>query len=176
TSGRLNIYAGGQMLVGSTVSTLTFTASGAVTADSVYPATLSGVSVNGRDVTSSLSGGELGALIALRDEPSCALTHASTADNADHLSAGFVEALRALYGGTRRAAQELDGQIVELDGALFTAEMMQRARMQPVDQALPYPLGGEGGPKGRMRGLPASGSSSDGQPADTAPSSERLRR
>jgi flagellar hook-associated protein 1 FlgK len=68
TSGRLSIYAGGQMLVGTTVSTLSFTASGALTADSTYPTSLSGVSVNGRDVTSSLTGGELGALIDLRDE------------------------------------------------------------------------------------------------------------
>ncbi|GLK47237.1 flagellar hook-associated protein 1 [Brevundimonas intermedia] len=67
-SGRLNIYAGGQMLVGTTVSTLSFTPSGTVSADSTYPVSLSGVSVNGRDVTSSLTGGELGALIALRDE------------------------------------------------------------------------------------------------------------
>lgn len=67
-SGRLNIYAGGQMLVGTTVSTLSFTASGALSADSTYPTSLSGVSVNGRDVTSSLTGGELGALIDLRDE------------------------------------------------------------------------------------------------------------
>lgn len=67
-SGRLNIYAGGQMLVGTTVSTLSFTPSGTVSADSTYPDSLSGVSVNGRDVTSSLTGGELGALIALRDE------------------------------------------------------------------------------------------------------------
>ncbi|WAC60697.1 flagellar hook-associated protein FlgK [Brevundimonas sp. SL130] len=67
-SGRLNIYAGGQMLVGTTVSTLSFTPSGSVSADSTYPTNLSGVSVNGRDVTSSLTGGELGALIDLRDE------------------------------------------------------------------------------------------------------------
>jgi flagellar hook-associated protein 1 FlgK len=67
-AGRLNIYAGGQMLVGTTVSTLSFTASGALTADSTYPTSLSGVSVNGRDVTSSLTGGELGAQIALRDD------------------------------------------------------------------------------------------------------------
>ncbi|WP_332678942.1 terminase large subunit domain-containing protein [Brevundimonas sp.] len=71
------------------------------------------------------------ALISLRDEPSCVLTHAGTADNADHLSAGFVESLRALYGGTRREAQEIEGRVVDLDGALFTAEMMARARLAP---------------------------------------------
>ncbi len=68
------------------------------------------------------------ALVSLRDEPSCAPTHAGTADNADHLSPGFVDSLRALYGGTRREAQEIEGQIVDLDGALFTAEMMAVAR------------------------------------------------
>ena len=73
------------------------------------------------------------ALISLRDEPSCALTHAGTADNADHLSAGFLDGLRALYGGTRREAQEIEGRVVDLDGALFTAEMMMAARVIPSD-------------------------------------------
>ncbi|WP_439476906.1 terminase large subunit domain-containing protein [Brevundimonas sp.] len=68
------------------------------------------------------------ALISLRDEPSCALTHAGTADNAEHLSPGFLDELRTLYGGTRREAQEIEGQIVDLAGALFTAEMMAGAR------------------------------------------------
>ncbi|MDY6923897.1 MAG: ligase-associated DNA damage response DEXH box helicase [Pseudomonadota bacterium] len=40
----------------------------------------------------------------------------------------------------------------------------------------PSPLGGEGGPEGRMRGKPAPHSSLDDLPAVTAPSSERLRR
>jgi phage terminase large subunit-like protein len=71
------------------------------------------------------------ALVRLRDEAGCALTHAPTAENAEHLSPGFLDNLHALYGGTRRAAQELDGRIVELDGALFTVEMMARARLQP---------------------------------------------
>lgn len=68
------------------------------------------------------------ALIALRDEASCALTHAGTAENAEHLSPGFLEELRSLYGGTRREAQEIEGLIVDLAGALFTAEMMAVAR------------------------------------------------
>lgn len=70
------------------------------------------------------------ALIRLRDESSCALTHAATTDNAAHLAPGFVEGLRELYGGTRREAQELEGKIVELDGALFTTAMMVKARFE----------------------------------------------
>ncbi|RZJ42039.1 MAG: hypothetical protein EON87_15470 [Brevundimonas sp.] len=77
------------------------------------------------------------ALVRLKDEASCALTHAATTDNAAHLSPGFVEGLRELYGGTRREAQELEGRIVELDGVLFTTEMMLKARS-------PEPLEGQG--------------------------------
>lgn len=71
------------------------------------------------------------ALLALREEASCVVTHAATAENAEHLSAGFLEALESLYGGTRRAAQELEGRIVEMDGALFTAAMMAAVRDPP---------------------------------------------
>ncbi|WP_425542032.1 terminase large subunit domain-containing protein, partial [Brevundimonas lenta] len=68
------------------------------------------------------------ALRRLRGEPGCVETHATTRDNAANLSAGFVEGLERLYGGTRKAAQELEGKVVEQEGALFTAEMMMRAR------------------------------------------------
>jgi len=68
------------------------------------------------------------ALKALRAEASCQLTHATTRDNGDHLAPGFLEGLERLYGGTRRAAQELEGQVVEPEGGLFTAEMMAAAR------------------------------------------------
>ncbi len=67
------------------------------------------------------------ALRALRAEASCVGTHAATAENAAHLSAGFLEGLTALYGGTRRAAQEMEGLVVEAEGALFSAEMLAAA-------------------------------------------------
>ena len=84
-----------------------------------------------RQVTQTLA--DLGkaqtrALIGLRAEASCVQTHAGTEENSVHLAPGFVEELRALYGGTRREAQELEGRVVDLDGALFTAEMMAAAR------------------------------------------------
>jgi phage terminase large subunit-like protein len=68
------------------------------------------------------------ALIALKAEATCVTTHATTAENAEHLSPGFLEELTARYGGTRRAAQELEGRVVEIDGALFTAAMMAACR------------------------------------------------
>ena len=65
----------------------------------------------------------------LRAERSCVLTQAGTAVNAAHLSPAFLEDLRELYGGTRLAAQELDGVLVEAaDAALWTAEMLAQAR------------------------------------------------
>ena len=38
-----------------------------------------------------------------------AITRASTAQNAAYLAPAFLEGLRGLYGGTRLAAQELEG-------------------------------------------------------------------
>ncbi|HEY1225160.1 MAG TPA: terminase family protein [Brevundimonas sp.] len=68
------------------------------------------------------------ALRALRAEPGLVETHAGTRDNAAHLAAGFVEGLERLYGGTRRAAQEIEGRVVEVDGALWTAERLAACR------------------------------------------------
>ncbi|WGM32718.1 terminase family protein [Brevundimonas sp. NIBR11] len=55
-------------------------------------------------------------------------SHAPTDANADNLADGFLEAMQDLYGGTRRAAQELDGALLEAEGALFTHAEMARAR------------------------------------------------
>ncbi|CAN5267504.1 hypothetical protein BH10PSE2_BH10PSE2_15540 [soil metagenome] len=68
------------------------------------------------------------ALRALRAEASCVQTHAPTKDNAANLAPAFLDGLEALYGGTRRAAQELDGLVVEPEGGLFTALMIAGAR------------------------------------------------
>jgi phage terminase large subunit-like protein len=70
----------------------------------------------------------IAALRALRAEPSCAITHAPTSTNAAHLAPTFLSGLEALYGGTRLAAQELEGLLVEGDGALFRAEDLAKAR------------------------------------------------
>ncbi|WP_426038585.1 terminase large subunit domain-containing protein [Brevundimonas sp. DC300-4] len=62
-------------------------------------------------------------------EEGCVRTHAPTGANAENLAEGFLEAMQDLYGGTRRAAQELDGVVLEAEGALFTSVEMARARM-----------------------------------------------
>ncbi len=68
------------------------------------------------------------ALRRLLKEPGLTRTDLPTAANADNLAPAFLDGLEGLYGGTRLAAQELEGKVVEGDGALFTLEMMQDAR------------------------------------------------
>ncbi len=68
------------------------------------------------------------ALKTLIAEPGVAVTRAGTAENAGNLAPAFLSTLEALYGGTRLAAQELDGVIVEDEGGLFRAEDLARCR------------------------------------------------
>lgn len=68
------------------------------------------------------------ALKALIAEPGARVTRAGTSANAAHLAPAFLRTLESLYGGTRLAAQELDGIIVETDGGLFRAEDLARCR------------------------------------------------
>ena len=70
------------------------------------------------------------ALKRLLKEPGLARSDLPTRINAAHLAPAFLEGLEALYGGTRLAAQELDGRVVEGDGALFKLEMMSGARAE----------------------------------------------
>ena len=68
------------------------------------------------------------ALKQLMGEAGCVVTRAGTGANAAHLAPGFVEGLTALYGGTRLAAQEIDGQVVDDGLTLWSAEMLAAGR------------------------------------------------
>lgn len=70
----------------------------------------------------------LPALRVLRAEASCVTTQAATIVNAAHLAPSFLDGLAALYGGTRLAAQELEGRLLDGDGALWRVEDIERAR------------------------------------------------
>lgn len=70
----------------------------------------------------------LPALRRLLAQDGTCIDRAGTQANAAHLSPGFLKHLRALYAGTRLEAQELEGLVVEADGALFRAEDLARAR------------------------------------------------
>nr|WP_281246063.1 terminase family protein [Brevundimonas viscosa] len=112
------------------------------------------------------------ALKALREEAGGVETHAPTTANAAHLSEGFVEGLRAVYGGTRREAQELEGRVVDMDGALFTAEMLAAAR--EVVSAPPDGRTGCGVPSTALRAVQGCGAPSTALRAVALPQGGRI--
>jgi phage terminase large subunit-like protein len=60
-------------------------------------------------------------------EPTTAVTHARTHDNAFNLSAAFFDAVLTRYAGTRLGRQELDGEIIdERPDALWSRELLER--------------------------------------------------
>lgn len=66
---RVMIYAaGGEQLLGASAAKLSYDASSSLSADAVYPGAIAGVTVNGKDITTSITSGKLGGLITLRDD------------------------------------------------------------------------------------------------------------
>ncbi|MGH6952402.1 MAG: terminase large subunit domain-containing protein [Vitreimonas sp.] len=70
----------------------------------------------------------ISALRKLRAEASCVVTQAATAINAANLAPSFIGSIEERYGGTRLAAQELEGLLLDGDGSLFRAEDLARAK------------------------------------------------
>ena len=65
---QLRVYTtGGDALLGTTAATLSYTASSQLGASATYPGAISGILLNGKDITASQTTGELGALVTLRD-------------------------------------------------------------------------------------------------------------
>lgn len=69
SSGQLMVYdqAGDQLLGDQGATTLTYANNGQLSAATSYPGQISGIMVGGKDITSSVTTGELGGLIQLRD-------------------------------------------------------------------------------------------------------------
>jgi phage terminase large subunit-like protein len=60
-----------------------------------------------------------------------AVTRGRTSENV-LLAENFVDYVTGLYGGTRLGRQELDGELIEdLEGALWTRELVERCRTHP---------------------------------------------
>jgi len=72
------------------------------------------------------------ALKTLLKEPGTRVSRGATQENADNLPPVYLEHLRDLYGGTRLEAQEMQGLVVEDEGALFRAEDISAARGGPA--------------------------------------------
>jgi len=70
----------------------------------------------------------IAALKTLLGEPGTETTRGATRANAANLPRLYLEHLRDLYAGTRLEAQEMEGLVVESEGALFRAEDLAAAR------------------------------------------------
>jgi phage terminase large subunit-like protein len=93
-------------------------------------------------VTTTPRPGEL--LQRIRDAEWTVTTSGRTDENVN-LSEGFVEMMIATYGGTRIGRQELDGELIEeVEGALWSRELMERARVVGPLSPNPSPAEGRG--------------------------------
>lgn len=64
----------------------------------------------------------------LMAEPGVTMTRGRMADNALNLAPPFVDAMHAVYAGTRLGRQELDGALIDdVEGALWTRAMIEAA-------------------------------------------------
>ena len=95
SAGAVQIYtSSGTALLTSSVHELSYSASGTLSAASVYASdgsgSISGIMVDGKDVTASLTGGTIGALVELRDE-----TLPGIQDEIDALSDAVQSAVNA---------------------------------------------------------------------------------
>ncbi len=79
SSGQIRLFtaAGRSLVTGATVSTLSYTITPFMTANETYPATISGIYLNGptNDITTEISTGKLGALVEMRDQALPAMTN-----------------------------------------------------------------------------------------------------
>jgi len=66
------------------------------------------------------------------------ITRGSTLDNSGNLSGAYLDAITGVYAGTRLAAQELYGEMLDdVEGALWTEELIERNRQAFMPQGTP---------------------------------------
>jgi len=66
------------------------------------------------------------------------VSRGSTLDNAGNLSSTYLDAITGVYEGTRLAAQELYGEMLsDIEGALWTIELIERAREKQLPLGAP---------------------------------------
>ena len=89
---QLRVYTtGGDALLGTTAATLSYTASSQLGASATYPGAISGILLNGKDITASQTTGELGALVTLRDT-----TLPAQQDELDALASTLISQVNAV--------------------------------------------------------------------------------
>lgn len=67
-----------------------------------------------------------------------AITKGSTLDNAGNLSGGYLDTITGIYAGTKLAAQELYGEMLDdIDGAMWSEEVIEAARQGSYPNSTP---------------------------------------
>jgi phage terminase large subunit-like protein len=78
-------------------------------------------------------------LRALSERSDTIVTRGSTYDNLANLARGFIDDIVGRYEGTRLGRQELHAEwLDDVEGALWTMAIIDRARIQTWDQAKPW--------------------------------------
>lgn len=106
-NGSIQIYStGGDLLLGENAKTLEFTSTGNMTGDATYPGALSGITVDGEDITSTIRGGKLGALLDIRDE-----SLVEEQDKLDELATELMDEMNRIHnaGASVPAPNEMTG-------------------------------------------------------------------
>lgn len=101
----------------------------------------------------------------LMGEAGVTTTRGRMADNALNLAAPFVDAMHAVYSGTRLGRQELDGELIDdVEGALWTRTMIEAAFVDRTPHLRRVVIGVDppAGSKGDACGIVAVGLCGDG--------------
>ncbi len=107
-------------------------------------------------------------MLSLVKDAATRMTRIRTADNAENLASGFIETVRARYGGTRLGRQELDGELIaDREDGLWRREQIEaltvrvHGPMSRIVVAVDPPASGEA--KHSCCGIVAVGLDGDGR-------------
>jgi len=131
SAGEIYVYTtSGQVLLDSSVHELSFSRAGTMTASSTYPGGLSGITVDGKDITSEIKSGSIAALIEQRDE----VLPAAQAE-LDELAVDLADTLNAISnsGTSSPAPSSLTGTTQVASGDALSASGTFRVAVTDSD-------------------------------------------
>lgn len=114
-NGAMVVYtSGGAPLLNSSVHTLSFDEAGTVTSSATYPGGLSGITLDGTDITSTIKSGSVAALVTMRDK-----TLPAIQTQLDSLATGLRDTINSVYnnGTASPPPNSLSGSVTGLDAA-----------------------------------------------------------
>jgi flagellar hook-associated protein 1 len=149
----------GQTLVDGVAEQLSFTPTGSVTgSDTLSSGALSGITLNGLDITSDITGGNIGALLQMRDQQLPALTaELNQFTNQLYNTGQVATAQTQTFSGKTAAGDQLTGTI---DGVNFTtAALPANASASTIAAAIQTAIQPPNGPFPNMVVVPTGSNS-----------------